>query len=197
MKSIFITLLLTVLTICVYSQQMPQEEFDIKYEELINELMAENYSAAYTNASSIYSRIENDSAYDHEQKVIRYILIYSTAGMMNNEQLTKEEALEKVIHLKGTYMIMPAHTFNENCYTNCIHISEDTNTFFSGVNNSDGTNILSFEYVTIADGIKHTIEEMTNKMIILEGTLDEITTEGFMFPHFSLKFSNGKYTILD
>ena len=91
---------------------------------------------------------------------------------------------------------MPAHPFNSKCFVNCTHFKDDEeNTFFTGVNNAKGTNIMSFEYVKIETGIKESESELEGKYISLKGVLNEISVEGNMLPRFKLKFIKGDYSI--
>ena len=125
-------------------------------------------------------------------------MIYSTAGLLNEQKLTKENALSRVLNLKGEEMIMPAHPFNSKCFVNCTQFTEEyENTFFTGVNNSSGTQIFSFEYVTIESGIEETEKELTGKFIILEGRLEKVSVEGNILPRFKLNFIEGKYQVIE
>ncbi len=63
------------------------------------------------------------------------------------------------------------------------------------MNNAAGTQIFSFEYVKIENGIKESESELEGKYITLEGLLNEIIVEGNILPRFKLKFINGNYRI--
>jgi hypothetical protein len=195
MNKILLILIVLFSTNC-FSQSVSKIKFEKQYENIINNLENENWKKAFKSTSKLVSKIEKDSIYRYETKVLKYILIYSTAGMLNEKELTKDQALSQVKNLKGATMVMPAHPFNSNCYVNCTQLSDERpNTFFSGVNNGKGTQIFSFEYIKIENGISETREELEGKFIILQGVLNEISVEGNIFPRFKLEFNLGKYEI--
>ena len=123
-------ILFVLVSINTFSQSVSKEKFEKQYENILTNLGNENWENAYKLTSKLVSKIEDDTLYNHETKVLRYILIYSTAGMLNEKILTKDEALAQVKNLKGSEMIMPAHPFNSNSYVNCTQLSDDKpNTF--------------------------------------------------------------------
>ena len=196
MKQNLVKLIIIFFTIGGYSQNIINENFETNFNDLLENLNNENWIKAEKLSTDLLNFAEKFDTMDTEKKVLRYIKIYTVAGLLNEKSITKKEALEKTEYLKGKEMIMPAHPFNSKCYVNCTHLNEDEeNTFFSGVNNQKGTQIFSFEYVKIKDKIKETKEELEGKFIVLKGKLNEITIEGNMFPRFKLKFINGDYEI--
>lgn len=198
MKNIFFKIIFFLTIANSFSQQISKENFETNFNNLLENLNKENWKASEKICSDLLFFVEPINEMETEKKVLRYIKIYSVAGLLNDKVITKEEALEKTEYLKSKEMIMPAHPFNSKCYVNCTHLNEnEENTFFSGVNNQKGTQIFSFEYVKIKDKIKETKEELEGKLIVLKGKLDEITIEGNMLPRFKLKFINGEYEILE
>lgn len=191
-------LILIFFTIGSYAQKITTANFETNFNELLENLNEEDWQNAEKLASNLLNFAEKVEIMDHEKKVLRYIKIYTVAGLLNEGNITKNEALEKTKQLKDKEMIMPAHLFNSNCYINCTHLMEDEeNTFYSMVNNQKGTQIFSFEYVKIKDKIKETKEELEGRLIILKGNLNEITVEGSILPRFKLKFIDGDYDILE
>ena len=196
MKQNLVKLIILFFTISGYSQSVINENFENNFNDLLQNLNNENWIKAEKLSTDLLNFAEKIDTMDTEKKVLRYIKIYTVAGLLNEKSITKKEALEKTEYLKGKEMIMPAHPFNSKCFVNCTHLKEDEeNTFFSGVNNQNGTQIFSFEYVKIKDKIKETKEELEGKFIVLKGKLNEISIEGNMFPRFKLKFINGDYEI--
>lgn len=192
-KFILITFLIT--NFC-FSQKNNSSKFEDNYNLLMENLSNENWIKSEKLAKELLEITEPIDSMQTEKKVLRYIYIYSTAGLLNEKKLTKNEALEKVKFLQSKEMIMPSHPFNTKCYINCTHLKEDEpNTFFTGVNNAEGTQIFSFEYVKIENGIKEPQGELEGKYITLKGELNEITVEGNMLPRFNLKFIKGDYII--
>lgn len=190
---LLITLLIT--NLC-FSQKNDAKKFEDNYNLLMENLSNQNWTKSEELAKELLTIAEPIDSMQTEKKVLRYIYIYSTAGLLNEKKLTKNEALGKVNFLQSKEMIMPAHPFNSKCYVNCTHLKEDeTNTFFTGVNNAEGTQIFSFEYVKIEKGIKESLSELEGKYITLKGELNEISVEGDMLPRFKLKFIKGDYII--
>lgn len=170
--------------------------FEIRFNALIERIKAEDWPAANTQCADLLKYAERIDSMKSEQMALRYMYIYSTAGLLNENKLTKDEALAKVKFLQGKDMIMASHPFHTQCYVNCTHLDDsDKNTFFTGVNNIAGTQIFSFEYVTIKDGIKQTKEQLEGKYIDLKGKLNYIAVEGNMLPRFKMRFVDGEYIV--
>ena len=198
MKKLFLSLLLFTIPFVVFSQKISKEDFETEYTLLLENLSSENWKEAEKTASELLKRIENDTLFSHENKVLRYIFIYTNAGLLNQKVISKEEAYEKIKLLKGKELIMPAHPFSSNSYINVTRLAEnDKSIFMSMVNNANGTQLFSFEYVTIEDGIKETAAELNGKLIVLSGTLEEISVEGNMLPRYKLIFKKGSYEIIE
>ncbi|MFV8324079.1 hypothetical protein [Flavobacterium sp. LB3P21] len=192
-KFLLITLLIT--NFC-FGQKNDSKIFEDKYNLLIENLSNEDWVKSEKLSKELLNFIEPNDSMQTEKKVLRYIYIYSIAGLLNEKKLTKNQALVKVKFLKSKEMIMPTHPFNSKSYINSTHLKEDeANTFFTGVNNAEGTRIFSFEYVKIENGIKESQSELEGKNITLRGELNEITVEGNMLPRFKLKFIKGEYII--
>lgn len=191
--------LLSILLIFYSSISFGQNNrIDSTYSQLIDSLNAESWSSSEKICKNLLDYTETIDSLAGETMVLRYIYIYTNAGLLNEKKITQTEALNKVKYLKGKEMIMPSHPFNSNCYVNCTQLSsEDKNTFFTAVNNDAGTQIFAFEYVTIKDGIQETKEALEGNFITLKGVLNEVTVEGNMFPRFKLKFKDGEYRIVE
>ncbi|MGE6219830.1 hypothetical protein ACQKCH_08370 [Nubsella zeaxanthinifaciens] len=196
MKKILLLLLLSISINCI-AQNQNQQNFNAKYNSILTYLSEENWTKSENQTKKLLSEIELLEDFQTERKILRYIYIYSVGGLLNENKLSKKEALQKVYFLKSTEMIMPAHPFIEDCNINCTHISDDDkNTFFTCVNNAAGTQIFCFDYVKIKNGIKDSKEALEGKYIRLEGKLKEISVEGYMLPRFKLIFIDGSYKIM-
>jgi hypothetical protein len=196
MKKTILLLLFFAMPFMVFSQKITKEDFETEYTSLLENLTSENWKEAEKTSSALLKRIESDTLYTQENKVLRYIFIYSNAGLLNQKVISKEEAYEKIKWLKGKEMSMPAHPFSSSSYINVTRLAEnDKSTFMSMVNNANGTQLFSFEYITIKNGIKETAAELKGKLIVLSGTLEEISVEGNMLPRYKLIFKNGSYEV--
>lgn len=194
MKKFFLIALL--ITNFCFCQNNEDNSFETNYKLLLENLTNQNWEKSQDLAQKLLDLTESVDSMQIQKEVVRYMYIYSTAGLLSEKKLTQKEALKKVLFLKSKQMIMPSHPFNSNCYVNCTNLKDDEpDTFFTGVNNTQGTQIFSFEYVKIKNGIKESVNELEGKYIQLRGELKEITVEGNMLPRFKLKFINGDYKI--
>ena len=94
------TLLLVLLTFVAsinLDAQITQNEFEKLYNQLIDNLANENWSTADSLTTILLNRIDRIDSMKQEKQVLGYISIYSTAGLMNQNLITKEDALKKVI----------------------------------------------------------------------------------------------------
>lgn len=197
----FILALLFSSSFC-FGQNKDKNEWQVKFDLLINYLSSEDWDKSEKLSKQLLDITDEDDTMEIQTKVLRYMYIYSTAGLLNEKKLSKEKALKNITFLKSKEMIMPSHLFNSNCYSNCTNLNDDTpDTFFTAVNNKNATQIFSFEYVKIKDGIKDGIKEskseLEGKYITLRGVLNEISVEGNILPRFKLKFIEGDYIIKD
>ena len=177
--------------------QISQSDFEENYNALLENLSVENWKTADSLTSYILEGISEVDSMSYETKVLRYISIYCTAGLLNENYLTKDEALLKVKNYTGLELITPAHPFDNDCYVNCTHSDSDRkNTLFTVVNNSAGTQIFSFEYVKMKDPIdEKSTKNLKGKMISIKAKLKEISVEGNMLPRFRLECIDGEYRI--
>ncbi len=198
MKRFCIILFLFISSLSGYSQTITAENFEVNFDTLLANLDKENWEVTEKLSSDLLRYADSKPNLDLEAKGLRYMYLYSVAGLLNEKKLTKEKALEKIKPLKGKEMIMRILPFNSSCYINCIHLDKDRkDTFFSGVNNNNGTQIFSFEYVTIKNGISESEAELEGKYISLRGKLNEIFVEGITLPRFKLFFTEGTYEFMD
>jgi hypothetical protein len=192
MRSVITLLVLFVFTSAARSQQA---NFESNYKAMLENLNNGEWASADSICKVILDQSEHTDSMDTERKVLRYIHIYATAGLLNENKVTKQEALKATEYLKGKEMMMPSHPFNSKCYVNCTHLDEIQNTFFTSVNNSAGTQIFSFEYVTTKGPVKEKKEALEGTLIQLSGVLSEISIEGQRLPRFKLRFKDGTYSI--
>ncbi|THF51517.1 hypothetical protein E6C50_07075 [Flavobacterium supellecticarium] len=197
MKRFCLILLLYIYSLSGYSQTITTENFEANFNTLLANMDKEDWEITEKLSSDLLRYADPKPNLDLEAKGLRYMYIYSVAGLLNEKKLSKEKALEKIKPLKGKEMIMRVLLFNSNCYINCVHLDKDRkDTFFSGVNNNAGTQIFSFEYVTIKNGISESEAELEGKYISLRGKLNEIFVEGTTLPHFKLFFTEGTYEFM-
>jgi hypothetical protein len=136
MKQNLVLIITLFFSINYYSQNITNENFEANFNDLSENLYKEKWKIAEKLSTDLLEFAETIETMKTEREVLRYMKIYTVAGLLNEKSITKAEALEKTEYLKGKEMIMPAHPFNSKCFVNCTHLSEnEENTFFSGVNN--------------------------------------------------------------
>ena len=165
-----------------------------------SQISQSNFEYKYFPNEFIHQTSQKNKDLDNSTKSLRYIYIYSTSGLLNDNKISKEEAKKRVQFLLNKELIMPSHPYDygDKGILNSTKIDENQkNTFFSCCTNKIGTQIFSFEYVTISDKIIEDKKDFINKNIQLAGVLSEILIEGNLLPRFKLKFINGKYRILE
>lgn len=195
MKKQIIFALLFISCFC-FAQKNDNAELKTKYNLLLQYLSNEDWVKSEKLSKELLNITEANNEMETEAKVLRYMYIYSTAGLLNDKKLTKDQALKNVKFLQSKEMIMASRPFKNNCYSNCTHFDrEKPNTFFTSANNKNATQIFSFEYVKIKNRIKETESELQGKYITLRGILNEISVDGNMLPRFTLKFIDGEYLI--
>jgi len=172
--------------------------FGQKYDNLITELGKENWSKSFDLCKELLVFSEDKENYISENENLRYIYIYTIAGLLNEKKITKDEALKSVKFLLNKELITATHPYLKNTILNATHIDDkEKDVFFTCSTNKIGTQIFSFEYAKITDGIKEKEEELEGKQIQIRAKLSEINIEGNMLPRFKIKFSEGQYRILE
>jgi hypothetical protein len=118
----------------------------------------------------------------------------SVAGLLNNQKLTKNDALSKVIDFKGKVVVLATHPVFEKPNLNCIKYHDKTpNTLYVCQTNRNGTQIFSFEYAVIKKGItKDFILQKQGKNGAIAGILDNISVEGNILPRFRIQLVDAK-----
>lgn len=127
---------------------------------------------------------------------LRYFRIYVTAGLMNENALTQEEALAQVKPFEGQFMLTPWHPIHKDCYNNCTILDPDEpNTFWTTAANRLKTQIFSFEKVILSEKLEETEAELDGQGISFLARLDSITVEGVSLLRFRMVLSDGRYAL--
>jgi hypothetical protein len=199
MKQAFILLFAFLsFTIGVYAQEQT-DTFDQYYSELLDNLSKEDWEQSYSLSQSLLKSIERDTSRLHMTGVIRYMHLISIAGLMNGQQMTMKEAIQKGERFKNKFVVLPGHTVKEGCPLNCIsYADESPNTLFVCQTNQAGTQIFSFEYALIKKGItKEELMQNQDKNGEISGIVETIDVEGNMFPRFRIHLKDAKIEYKD
>ncbi|MDP9047319.1 MAG: hypothetical protein M3N14_04230 [Bacteroidota bacterium] len=120
---------------------------------------------------------------------LRYLCIYSEAGLMTYSELPKSQELKKVIGFTGQRVILPPRPISLTRNYNSIRLVHGkTDSLSATVVNKNSTAIFSFEYFLFdtpwpADDFK----KRAGKLCTVEGTIRSISVEGTdIFPSFRI-----------
>ncbi len=164
-----------------------------EWKDLITSLQNENWQVANELSLSILNKITKDSPDDVASAILRYMYIYSEAGLMNSNKVTKSEALKNVVGFTGQMVILPSHPISLKMDFNSIRLANGkTDSLFITSTNKDATSIFSFEYIVMnkqwpLDDFKNSAGSICR----LGGTIRSISVEGNMLPRFRIVLDHG------
>jgi len=194
MKSLVYFFVFIFFSVFCYSQKL---DFKEKYDQFLTDLKKENWDDSRKTCKKLLDYAESVDSLQTEKMVLRYLYIYTTAGLLSEQKLTKDKALKSVVFLKGKEMIMLPQTFGENCHCNCIQFGEvPRSTFYTQVSDSKCNRFFSIEYIHIPKLIREKAEQLKGKSITLKGKLKYVSAIGDI-PRFKLQFEKGEYKIND
>lgn len=123
------------------------------------------------------------------------MFIYSEAGLLNDQKVSKSQALKNIINFKGQLIILPGHPVALRYALNTIQlVNNKTDSLFITATNRKGTDIFCFEYVILKD--KWPIDDFKNqdgKAYRLAGIIQSLNVEGNMLPRFRIIIDQGTY----
>ena len=193
-----ISLLLVLVCLASAKAQSITETKD--WADMITSLQNENWQNANKLSIVCLKMVPKSAEEDFEASLLRYIFIYSEAGLMNLNKVSQAQALKAVKDFAGHQIVLPAHPVTLKNAFNSIAMKNDstTDTLSICATNSAATDIFSFEYITMKE--KWPIEDFKNavgKNYRLSGLLKSISVEGHMFPRFRIIIDDGEYKSFD
>jgi hypothetical protein len=197
MKYIISILLLLVCLASAKAQSITETK---DWADMITSLQNENWQNANKLSIVCLKMVRKGAEEDFEASLLRYIFIYSEAGLMNLNKVSQAEALKAVKDFAGHQIVLPAHPVTLKNAFNSIEMKNDstTDTLSICATNSAATDIFSFEYITMKE--KWPIQDFKNaagKNYRLSGLLKLISVEGHMFPRFRIIIDDGEYKSFD
>lgn len=151
-------------------------------------LKQENWQAANDMSLAMLNKVARDNQND-DAALLRYLYIYSEAGLMTLNELPKSEEIKKVIGFTGQRVILPPRPISLiRDYNSIRMVHGKTDSLSTTVVNKNGTSIFSFEY--FIPGKPWPVEDFkknAGKLCTIEGTIRSISVEGEdIFPNFRI-----------
>lgn len=164
-----------------------------------HQLLQSLHDESWKNADSLSFLLLNKAGNDEKEQpvvaTLRYMYIYSEAGLMSLRKITQAQALKNVAGFIGKSVALPAHPIVLGRGSNSIQmVNEKTDSLFIVSTDKNATSIFSFEYVILND--KWPLDDFKNsagKMFRLGGKIQSIKTEGNIFPRFRIIIEEGAY----
>ena len=160
---------------------------------MITSLQNEDWQNANTLSSSLLNKISKEEQGDPAACMLRYMYIFSEAGLMNLNKVSQSDALKKVIGFTGQMVILPAHLISlKNAFNSIELVNDKTDSLFITATNIKATSIFSFEYIILDS--KMSLDDFNNHVgqkCRLGGIIRSISVEGHIFPRFRLIIERG------
>ncbi|MBL4677218.1 MAG: hypothetical protein JKY70_13580 [Mucilaginibacter sp.] len=187
---LFILLFLMISTSLSAQSVLTKENWD----EIIKPLEAEQWQDAQTLTRQYLGKIDKD---EDAAAILRYMNIYSTAGLLNDGKLTKKQALALIAPFKGQSIISSWFPIKNKYGLNTVQMVNDKpDTLMITATNRQGTNIFAFIYVK--PETLYSLTEWTGfdgKNCRFGGTISFLDVEGEMLPRFRIRVDNAKLQI--
>lgn len=163
---------------------------EYEWDQIIGALIGDNWAEAHRLAERYLPRFaKNDPG--GEASRLRYMYIYSLAGLVGERTVGREAALKKVQKFVGKRVEMPSHPLrpSSECTFNCFWRSEDDpQKIIVASANKTGTFIHAFETFELPEGLD--LENNRGKTLRLGGTLAKIELRGQMLSAFGIEVSD-------
>lgn len=197
MKPIILSILALLFFTVVKAQSPTRESKD--FSDLITSLQNEDWQNANKLSLACLKEVPENDKDNVDAALLRYMFIYSEAGLMNDQKVSKSQALKNIINFKGQLIILPGHPVALKYALNTIQlVNNKTDSLFITATNRNGTDIFSFEYVVLKD--KWPIDDFKNqdgKVYRLGGIIKSLTVEGNFLPRFRIIIDQGTYQTME
>jgi hypothetical protein len=197
MKPVILSLFALLFFTVVKAQSPIRESKD--FSDLITSLQNEDWQNANRLSLSCLKKAPENDKDNVDAALLRYMFIYSEAGLMNDQKVSKSQALKNIINFKGQLIILPGHPVALKYALNTIQlVNNKTDSLFITATNRNGTDIFSFEYVILKD--KWPIDDFKNqdgKAFRLGGIIKSLTVEGNFIPRFRIIIDQGTYQTME
>lgn len=193
MKAIKMFLFTVLFTTSISAQIMPASDWDA----LIMALMANDWPKAHELSGKHLKKHDSDTSGAVAR--LRYMYLYSLAGLVGTHQVERSAALKKAKKLEGKAIEMPSHPVEEKCMFNCIWYSTDADSSESGKTlrtvstNETATYIHAFESYQFVQNID--LKLLKGKMIALGGKLSTVELQGQFLSAFRIVVRDTYYSI--
>jgi hypothetical protein len=166
-------------------------QIDKKWDKVISHIEAENWKEANILIKSLERSLPDSSEYDEMKWRLRYMYIFSLAGLMNTNKLQKDEALNLTKIYLDSVLVVPGHPFTrQRCSIGYFQTVEDNpKALYVGTGNRDGTLIFTTETFYFDEDLETSfLDSIEGKFIDAMVKLKGIEFAGISFPRFLIEF---------
>ena len=166
-------------------------QIDKKWDKVISHIETENWKDANKLIKALERSLPDSSEYDEMKWRLRYMYIFSLAGLLNINKLQKEEALNLARIYLDSVLVVPGHPFTrQRCSFGCFQTVEDNpKALYVGTGNRDRTQIFTTETFYFEDDLEtEFLDSIEGKFIDVMVKLKSIEFAGISFPRFRIEF---------
>ena len=194
MRKIALILVALISTAVVNAQAITQTP---EWTQLLNALQNENWQEANDLSNQCLKKAMIAEPEDNMPAVLRYMVILSESGLMNDGKISQEKALSDVKGFEGKPIVLPGHPITAKLAFNSVNmVNGKTDSLYVPAGNKNKTEIFAFEYIALSE--KWPVEDFkasVGKVCRLSGTLSSITVEGHLLPRFRIIINDAQYDI--
>ncbi len=197
MRKIALTLLLLALVVVLKAQTITETP---EWNKLIAALQDEQWQNASDLSNQCLKKASESEPKSEIIPVLRYMVILSESGMMNDGKLTQQQAISAVKRFEGQEIALPGHpiSLKNVAFNSVTMVNKKTDSLYVVASNKKATDIFAFEYIIL----KEKWPEDDFKLNVggkcwLSGILSSISVEGHMLPRFRMIINDARYEISD
>ncbi len=174
-----------------FAQEKPSLTDD-DWNKLFKNLDNENWDSANKETSLFLKRYTGVNINDRDAEKLRYMFIISESGLLNEQKIDKQAALDSVKEFTGLKIVLPGRPLSmKHGLNSIIPYNNSTDTLFITATNKIETQIFCFEYIVPTKEIPMVEFKRTIGWIgTSEGVLSNIKLEGQPVSRYKLYISD-------
>lgn len=170
---------------------------DDNWHKMTGYLNNEDWGEANKLATLLLTKCTAADSDNKYAALLRCMFIISDAGLLNEQRITQQEALNDVKRFVGQKIMLPGHPLSLKYGANVIQpLNNSTDTLFVTETNKKMTEIYCFEYITLAKKIPMEIfNKDINQFGLIEGIVSSVNVEGNMLPRYKIYLTNASMLV--